>query len=184
MLPRTQRRPLSLGSLPRRRRAALAAALVALWLGAPSTLPAQPGSGAVAFEQLEAILPTPNVYRTATGEPGPQYWQQQVDYVIEVSLDEKAKRIEGSERITYRSHAPTPLRYLWVQLDQNRFRADSLARRSETAERRATTARTETISASVRCGAPRPSRTPSTATRSRESPTGRVDRWPTPSWTP
>jgi len=136
MVPRTLRRPLFLGPHPRRRRAAPAAALMALVLGAPSPLLAQAGSGAVAFEQLEALLPTPNVYRTATGEPGPQYWQQQVDYVIEVSLDEAAKRIQGSERITYRSHAPSPLRYLWVQLDQNRFRADSLARRSETTERR------------------------------------------------
>ncbi len=28
------------------------------------------------FEQLGTILPTPNEYRTASGAPGPKYWQQ------------------------------------------------------------------------------------------------------------
>ncbi|MFN7208605.1 MAG: hypothetical protein ACK5UN_02600, partial [Planctomycetota bacterium] len=32
------------------------------------------------FRQLEEILPTPNSYRAANGEPGPDYWQQRVDY--------------------------------------------------------------------------------------------------------
>ncbi len=88
------------------------------------------------FRQLGTELPTPNVYRNAAGAPGPQYWQQRADYRIEVTLDEAAKRITGSETITYSNLSPDPLRYLWVQLDQNRFRDDSLARRSETAESR------------------------------------------------
>ncbi|MGF1543481.1 MAG: M1 family metallopeptidase [Parvularculaceae bacterium] len=92
------------------------------------------GSGARAFEQLGQELPTPNVYRTASGAPGPQYWQQRADYDVEVALDEAAKRIDASETITYTNNSPDALRYLWVQLDQNRFRNDSLARRSETAE--------------------------------------------------
>jgi predicted secreted protein len=41
------------------------------------------------FRQLEEILPTPNSYRAANGEPGPDYWQQRVDYTIDVRLDEK-----------------------------------------------------------------------------------------------
>jgi len=93
------------------------------------------GSGARKFQQLnEDKLAAPNVYRNADGAPGPQYWQQEADYKIRVALDEKTKRIDASETITYTNNAPTSLRYLWVQLDQNRFKQDSLAVRSETAQ--------------------------------------------------
>lgn len=85
-----------------------------------------------AFRQLDVDLPTPNAYRTASGAPGPQYWQQQVDYDIDVSLDEDARRIKGSETVTYTNNSPDTLPYLWVQLDQNRFRDDSISRLSET----------------------------------------------------
>ncbi|MEO1014116.1 MAG: M1 family metallopeptidase [Pseudomonadota bacterium] len=91
------------------------------------------GSGARAFEQLGQELPTPNVYRTASGAPGAQYWQQNADYSINVTLNEPDRRISAEETITYANNSPDALRYLWVQLDQNRFRNDSLARRSEVA---------------------------------------------------
>lgn len=71
------------------------------------------------FRQLEEILPTPNTYRTASGAPGHQYWQQRADYVIDVELDDAAQRITGSETVTYRNHSPDTLVYLWLQLDQN-----------------------------------------------------------------
>jgi len=79
------------------------------------------------FRQLEEVLPTPNVYRNAAGEPGENYWQQQVDYKIKVSLDEEKRRLTGSEKITYHNNSPYRLKYLWVQLDQNRFKEDSIA---------------------------------------------------------
>ncbi|MEL6111751.1 MAG: M1 family metallopeptidase [Pseudomonadota bacterium] len=82
------------------------------------------------FRQLEEILPTPNTYRNAGGAPGFAYWQQQADYSIKVSLDEAERRITGSETITYTNNSPDSLPFLWVQLDQNRFRSDSLAERS------------------------------------------------------
>ncbi|MEO1149523.1 MAG: M1 family metallopeptidase [Pseudomonadota bacterium] len=82
------------------------------------------------FRQLEEILPTPNTYRNAGGAPGFAYWQQQADYSIKVSLDEAERRITGSETITYTNNSPDSLTFLWVQLDQNRFRSDSLAERS------------------------------------------------------
>lgn len=92
------------------------------------------GSGARAFQQLEDDkLPTPNVYRAATGEPGPAYWQQKADYVINAKLDETNKTITASERISYTNNSPHTLRYVWVQLDQNIFANDSIARRAETA---------------------------------------------------
>ncbi len=79
------------------------------------------------FRQLDEVLPTPNVYRNAAGEPGHQYWQQQVDYDIDVKLLEDKRRIEASETITYHNNAPDTLKYLWIQLDQNKFRDDSMS---------------------------------------------------------
>ncbi len=78
-----------------------------------------------AFRQLEELLPTPNDYRTASGAPGSRYWQQQVDYLIDVSLDEQTRRITGSERITYHNNSPDTLEYLWVQIDNNWFAPDA-----------------------------------------------------------
>lgn len=73
------------------------------------------------FRQLEEQLPTPNVYRTGSGAPGHQYWQQKVDYDIEVSLNENDRIITGSQRVVYKNNSPDTLPYLWLQLDQNRF---------------------------------------------------------------
>src|ERR687895_558845 len=75
------------------------------------------------FQRLE--LPTPNTIRTGTGAPGPDYWQQRVDYVIRASLDTAAQRVTGEERITYVNNSPDTLRYLWLQLDQNLFNSTS-----------------------------------------------------------
>jgi len=74
------------------------------------------------FEQLGTSLPTPNTYRTASGAPGKDYWQQRADYKIELTLDDVKQQIEGTEAITYFNQSPDPLDYLWLQLDQN-FRA-------------------------------------------------------------
>ncbi len=84
------------------------------------------------FRQLGTELRDPNVYRTAGGSPGPQYWQQRADYDIKARLDEQARRIEASETIVYTNGSPDTLNFLWVQLDQNRFRRDSLQQRSQT----------------------------------------------------
>ncbi len=79
------------------------------------------------FRQLDEVLPTPNVYRNAAGEPGHAYWQQKVDYKIHVRLLEKERRLEASQQIAYQNNSPDTLKYLWVQLDQNKFRDDSLS---------------------------------------------------------
>ncbi|MCU7550544.1 M1 family metallopeptidase [Chitinophagaceae bacterium LB-8] len=79
-----------------------------------------PGSNhANKFEQLGSILPTPNEYRTASGAPGPKYWQQRCDYDIKADLDEQALKIIGSETVTYYNNSPNTLTYLWLQLDEN-----------------------------------------------------------------
>ena len=87
------------------------------------------------FRQLDEVLPTPNVYRNAAGQPGHEYWQQKVDYDIEVILNEETHSIQGTESISYQNNSPDTLNYLWLQLDQNRFRNDSIAQLSETFNR-------------------------------------------------
>jgi hypothetical protein len=71
------------------------------------------------FEQLGTILPTPNEYRTASGAPGPKYWQQRCDYNIQCKLDEDKQWLTGKETITYFNNSPDVLTYLWLQLDEN-----------------------------------------------------------------
>jgi len=75
------------------------------------------------FRRLD--LPAPNQLRTGSGAPGPEYWQQRVDYVIRASLDTVARTVSGEERITYHNRSPDTLRYLWLQLDQNLFQRSS-----------------------------------------------------------
>ncbi|WP_417657401.1 M1 family metallopeptidase [Pseudidiomarina aestuarii] len=99
---------------------------------AESAIQQTKGSYQDKFRQLDETLPTPNVYRSAAGEPGENYWQQRADYDIDVTLNEAARRIDASETITYHNNSPYTLRYIWIQLDQNIFRNDSMAERSST----------------------------------------------------
>uniref|UniRef100_UPI0040485519 M1 family metallopeptidase n=1 Tax=Roseivirga sp. TaxID=1964215 RepID=UPI0040485519 len=71
------------------------------------------------FEQLGTALPTPNEYRTGSGEPGPAYWQQKADYKIALTLNDDNQSVSGSETVTYTNNSPSTLKYIWVQLDQN-----------------------------------------------------------------
>lgn len=71
------------------------------------------------FKQLTEVLATPNTYRTASGAPGHQYWQQRADYDMKIKLDDTKQRIDGDETITYYNNSPDELTYIWLQLDQN-----------------------------------------------------------------
>ena len=102
-----------------RKRAFFLSILMMAILGVWGQTPTQWGQK---FEQLGTSLPTPNTYRTASGAPGKDYWQQRADYKIELTLDDVKQQIEGTEAITYFNQSPDPLDYLWLQLDQN-FRA-------------------------------------------------------------
>lgn len=66
-----------------------------------------------------------NTYRTATGEPGPDYWQNRVDYQIQAQLDEAKREVKATVTISYQNNSPQSLPYLWLQLDQNLFKKDS-----------------------------------------------------------
>jgi hypothetical protein len=84
------------------------------------------------FRQLGQELPTPNVYRTASGAPGHMYWQQQADYVMDIRLDDENQRVYGEEVITYSNNSPDALEYLWIQLDQNVRHPESQTHKIET----------------------------------------------------
>jgi hypothetical protein len=77
------------------------------------------------FRQLNQEFSSPNMFRTASGAPGPEYYQQQADYKINIELDDVNKKIYGDEIITYTNNSPEKLDYLWVQLDQNLRSKDS-----------------------------------------------------------
>jgi hypothetical protein len=77
------------------------------------------------FDQMYDLLATPNMFRTASGAPGPAYYQQQADYKIDIELDDKNSKLSGSETITYYNNSPDTLEYLWVQLDQNQAAKNS-----------------------------------------------------------
>ncbi len=77
------------------------------------------------FRQMKDVLATPNETRTASGAPGHAYTQQQVDYVMNLRLDENKSQIFGDEKITYHNNSKDYLEYLWIQLDQNMRAKDS-----------------------------------------------------------
>jgi len=79
------------------------------------------------FKQMYEEFATPNMYRSASGTPGPNYYQQQADYKMDIELDDKNAIIYGTETITYHNNAPDVLEFLWLQLDQNVRSRDSKA---------------------------------------------------------
>jgi hypothetical protein len=71
--------------------------------------------------------PAPNRYRSGDGAPGPDYWQNRADYVIDAKLDPTTKTLTATETISYTNNSPDVLDVLWVQLDQNIYRRDARA---------------------------------------------------------
>ncbi|MCE3007657.1 MAG: M1 family metallopeptidase [Bacteroidetes bacterium] len=83
------------------------------------------------FDSIELLLPTPNVYRTGSGAPGPQYWQNTADYNISVELVDSTQMVMGEETITYTNNSPDALRYLFLQLEQNYFDPQGISQLTE-----------------------------------------------------
>ncbi|MFI4881070.1 MAG: M1 family metallopeptidase [Phycisphaerales bacterium JB064] len=83
-----------------------------------------------AFAPLD--LPTPSAFRLGSGAPGPQYWQQRVDYTIDATLDAESQRLSATLRATYHNNSPDTLTYMWIQLEQNLFKPDSIGTRTRT----------------------------------------------------
>jgi hypothetical protein len=66
-----------------------------------------------------------NDYRSASGEPGPRYWQNRADYKINCTLDTGNHSVSGTVEILYTNNSPDNLKFLWLQLDQNIYKKDS-----------------------------------------------------------
>ena len=96
--------------------------LVLFFLLTPLMLSAQVQKGHTnknKFRQLYDQFADPNKYHNASGAPGVEYYQQQVDYVMNIELDDENSRLYGEETIKYTNNSPDNLQYLWIQLDQN-----------------------------------------------------------------
>ena len=72
-------------------------------------------------------------YRSANGAPGVKYWQNRADYKISATIDTVRHLIKGSEELLYTNNSPDDLEFLWLQLDQNIYRADSRGSATTTA---------------------------------------------------
>jgi hypothetical protein len=84
------------------------------------------------FKQLKEEVAPPNVFRTAAGAPGHEYYQNEADYVMSITLNDKEQKITGSETIKYHNNSPDKLEYLWIQLDQNKRSQNSDSYKIET----------------------------------------------------
>ncbi len=72
------------------------------------------------------VYPQPvNAFRTASGRPGPLFWQNRADYQIKATLEPTTRKLTGEETITYTNHSPDDLDVLWLQVEQNRYRKDA-----------------------------------------------------------
>jgi len=103
----------------------LPALLLAVMFQQPQPLQrhAEPIADSSIFRRLD--MPAPNLIRTGSGAPGPDYWQQQADYDIAVTLDPAVHRLTGHQTVTYHNNSPDTLHYVWFQLDQNLFAPES-----------------------------------------------------------
>jgi hypothetical protein len=95
-------------------------------LAAPDAPKAPAYDPAATFAPLGMPEPV-NTYRSGSGAPGPGYWQNRADYVIDARLEPKTKTLSGVETITYVNNSPDTLDVLWLQLDENIYRKDSRA---------------------------------------------------------
>lgn len=84
-----------------------------------STFQAQTQPWQGKFEPIDNMIAPPNSYRTASGAPGKDYWQQRADYKIKATIDEKTNVLSGEETISYHNNSPDDLSYIWIQLEQN-----------------------------------------------------------------
>lgn len=56
-----------------------------------------------------------------------QYWQQQVNYIIDVTLNDKEKTLDAFEKITYTNNSPDTLQFIWFHLWPNAYKNDRTA---------------------------------------------------------
>ena len=55
------------------------------------------------------------------------YWQQQVNYKISVTLNDRDNTLDGNEEMDYTNNSPDTLHYIWIHLWPNAFKNDKTA---------------------------------------------------------
>ncbi|SDY03335.1 M1 family metallopeptidase [Flavobacterium degerlachei] len=63
--------------------------------------------------------------RSASGQPGAEYWQNRADYLLTVKLNESNNEIVGTDIITYTNNSPDKMSFVWMNVEQNLFKSDS-----------------------------------------------------------
>ncbi|MFL5786536.1 MAG: M1 family peptidase, partial [Flavisolibacter sp.] len=53
-----------------------------------------------------------------------QYWQQRVNYIIDVNLNDKEKSLDAFEKLTYLNNSPDTLSFIWFHLWPNAYKND------------------------------------------------------------
>ncbi|MCC8625903.1 M1 family metallopeptidase [Xanthomonas vesicatoria] len=123
-----------------RRSFAVALSLVCISAPALAATAAQTAAPPGGFDPLVLFarlqLPdAPNAYRSGGGVPGPLFWQNRADYQLQASIDPASHTLSGEAAIHYTNHSPGTLDVLWLQLDQNMYRADARAAASRPSRR-------------------------------------------------
>lgn len=108
-------------------------ATVSLTLATAALAPLAHAADDGRFDARELFAPlqlpdAPNAFRSGSGKPGPLFWQNRADYDLKASIDPATRTLSGEETITYANRSPDTLDVLWLQLDQNIYRADAKAK--------------------------------------------------------
>ncbi|WP_161960081.1 M1 family metallopeptidase [Xanthomonas arboricola] len=123
-----------------RRSLAVALSLACITAYAQAAPAANAAAPASAFDPLALFAPlqlpdAPNAYRSGSGVPGPLFWQNRADYSLNASIDPATHTLTGEAAIHYTNRSPDTLDVLWLQLDQNIYRADARAAASRPSRR-------------------------------------------------
>jgi len=91
------------------------------------------GGRSATYDPLKTFAPftmpgPTSPYRGADGAPLPTYWQNSADYEMHATIDTVAKTLSNVETITYTNNSPAALNSLWLQVEQNTYRADARSR--------------------------------------------------------
>ncbi|HEV8287136.1 MAG TPA: M1 family metallopeptidase [Chitinophagaceae bacterium] len=62
----------------------------------------------------------------------PQYWQQQVNYTIDVTLNDKDNSLDAFQKVEYFNNSPDTLKFIWFHVWPNAYKNDKTAYSDQT----------------------------------------------------
>ena len=75
---------------------------------------------------LLVILLCYSLYSTLQAQPGPGYWQQAVDYEMDIDVDAEANQYYGYQKLSYTNNSPDTLNRVFYHLFFNAFQPESM----------------------------------------------------------